>query len=153
MKVKTKTKPAFRWPIWETHGLAKVLIPETSKSMLYTCFPAISCFQLKDFMGQQTMMAFYKWKQLKGDYSFLQGHKTSLPSSFTIILRLPQAGLCQPGSHQPPSDKAWEQDESPQGTQSPREPWSEQTDLSYQFFKTDKVIPRASHSVLYSLHP
>lgn len=50
-----------------------------------------------------------------------------------------------------PCGRAWEQDESPQGTQSPREPWNEQTNPSYQFFKIHKVIPRAGHSVLHSL--
>ena len=50
------------------------------QSMLYTCFPDVSCFQPGDFTGQQIMMAFYKWKQLKGSYSFLWGHRTSLLS-------------------------------------------------------------------------
>lgn len=71
MKVKKKTKTSIHMAYLGNSWTGKSFGNRNFQIMLYTCFPAVSCFQPGDFIGQQTMMAFYKWKQLKGNYSFL----------------------------------------------------------------------------------
>lgn len=55
-----------------------------------------------------------------------------------------------PARH-PLATPAMGQDKDSQGIQSPREPWHQQTNSSYQLVKADEAKPRASHLVLHSL--
>lgn len=118
--------------------------------MLHPCFLAISC--LRQGASQGNNHDSLSQKQLKSSYSCLQGHRTRLlsisfhyhpqaPMGRAVPTRFPLATLGKGmgvGRESPKSPKS-------------KEPWNKQTNPSYQFFRIDKVILRASHSVLRSL--
>lgn len=114
--------------------------------MLHPCFLAISCLQQGASQGNNHDSL--SQKQLKSSYSCLKGHRTRLsirfhyhpqaPMGRAVPTRFPLATLGKGMGVGRESPKS-------------KEPWNKETNPSYQFFRIDKVILRASHSVLRSL--